>query len=74
MIGVETGTDNPQFANFDWAKEWGVNFGKIENQSGASGFISEPGCDAVFHQRWQNKDQKNERQQNKTEHKQRFFP
>jgi hypothetical protein len=50
-----------------------VNFGKTDNESGASRFISEPGCDAVLHQRRHNKDQNNEREQNKTERKQRFF-
>ena len=73
MFGIETGADNLQLADFDWTKEWSVNFGKADNQSGASRFISKPGCDAVLHQRRNNKDQKNEREQNKTECKQQFF-
>jgi hypothetical protein len=73
MIGIETGADNLQLADFNWTKEWGANFGKADNESGASRFISEPGCDAVLHQRRHNKDQSNEREQNKTERKQRFF-
>jgi hypothetical protein len=73
MIGVETGADNLQLADFNWTKEWGANLGKADNESGASRFISEPGCDAVLHQRRHNKDQNNEREQNKTERKQRFF-
>src|SRR5437763_4754881 len=67
MIGIETGPDNLQLADFNWTKEWGVNFGKADNESGVSHFISEPGCDAVLHQRRHNKGQNNEREQNKTE-------
>jgi len=74
MFGIETGADNFQLTDFDWTKEWSANFGKIENESGTSRFVAEPGCDTVLHQRRHNKVQKNKRQQNKTERKQWFFP
>ena len=54
-------------------KEWSVNFGKIEDEPGASRFVAEPGSNAVLHHRGHNKAQKNEREQNKTERKQRPF-
>jgi hypothetical protein len=49
MIGIETGADNFELADFDWTKERGVNFGETENKPGTPGFVAEPGCDAVLH-------------------------
>ena len=73
MFGIEAGADNLQFADFDWTKEWSMNFGKIEDEAGASRFVVEPRGNAVLHQWGHNKAQKNEREQNKTERKQRLF-
>jgi len=48
MIGVKAGTDNFQVCDCNRAKKRRMNFGKSEDEPGASGFVTKPGCDTAF--------------------------